>query len=193
MAIFRRKPEPVINPLILQGTRIVQPVAVQEPERVRPPRGVRLDPELAALRDSIHRRGQADIPGATRIIDAYLARVLSESGAAGNLAAQRWARDRLRLFMVLGWVNWLGVLERLPDEYPALEAEYKELMADATRFGPEHLVAWWWLIQPSLFKPLVENQLREMNGALRDAIASTIRQRGDFDADLVNWSEFFRS
>src|SRR5689334_21663071 len=83
------------------------------------------DPELAALLESIRHRGQADVPGATRMVEDYLTTVLRDAGAAGDPSARRWARDRLRLFMVVSWGNWFGVLERLPQEYSMLRDEWR--------------------------------------------------------------------
>lgn len=159
--------------------------------RVRPgPQCGVLDPELAALRDSIRRRGRADVPGAARVLGEYLAGVLRDAGAEGHPAAYRWARDRLRLFMVVSLGNWFGVLERLPEEYPALRGEWSALLADPARFGPEHLVAWWWLLQPAMFQPLIAAQLREMGAPLRDGVAGILAEGGDFDDRLVDWAAF---
>ncbi|MER7004936.1 hypothetical protein ABT297_18085 [Dactylosporangium sp. NPDC000555] len=148
------------------------------------------DPELAALRESIRRRGPADVPGASRVVDEYLREILRDAGAAGHPGARRWARDRLRLFMVVSWGNWFGVLERLPQDYPVLRGEWRELITDPARFGPEHLVAWWWLLQPSMFQPLVAGQLREMSAPLRDGVAGVLKDGGDFDGRLVDWAAF---
>jgi hypothetical protein len=152
--------------------------------------GARLEPELTALRDSIRQRGRPDLSGASRAVADYLAGVVRDAGAAGDPGAHRWARDRLRLFMVVSWANWFGLLERLPDEYPVLRREWQELVSYPDRSGPEHLVAWWWQLQPAMFQPLVANQLREMHPPLRDGVAGILRGGGDFDARLVNWSEF---
>ncbi|MFG2039988.1 hypothetical protein [Dactylosporangium sp. NPDC048998] len=148
------------------------------------------DPELAALRESIRQRGPADVPRASRVVHDYLQEVLRDAGAPGHQGAHRWARDRLRLFMVVSWGNWFGVLERLPQEYPMLRGEWRELVADPGRFGPEHLVAWWWLLQPSMFQPLVAGQLREMSAPLRDGVAGVLKDGGDFDGRLVDWVAF---
>ncbi|GAA4258269.1 hypothetical protein GCM10022255_078320 [Dactylosporangium darangshiense] len=148
------------------------------------------DPELTALRESIRHRGQADVPGATRMVEDYLATVLQDAGAAGDPSAHRWARDRLRLFMVVSWGNWFGVLERLPQEYPMLRDEWRALLADPAEFGPEHLVAWWWLLQPSMFQPLVAGQLREMGAPLRDGVAGILKEGGAFDDRMVDWTAF---
>jgi hypothetical protein len=148
------------------------------------------DPELVALRDSIRRRGEADVPGAARVVDEYLEGVLLDAGAPGHPGARRWARDRLRLFMVVSWGNWFGVLERLPHEYPMLRDEWRALLAEPARFGPEHLVAWWWLLQPSMFQPLVAGQLREMSAPLRDGVAGILKDGADFDGRLVDWAAF---
>ncbi|MGI5239528.1 hypothetical protein [Dactylosporangium sp. CA-139066] len=148
------------------------------------------DPELAALRDSIRRRGPADVPGAARVVEDYLAAVLRDAGAPDHPSALRWARDRLRLFMVVSWENWFGVLERLPQEYPMLRDEWRALLSAPSEFGPEHLVAWWWLLQPSMFQPLIAGQLREMSTPLRDGIAGILKDGGAFDDRLVDWTSF---
>ncbi|MEV8516914.1 hypothetical protein [Dactylosporangium sp. NPDC051484] len=148
------------------------------------------DPELAALRESIRLRGPADVSGASRVVDEYLWEVLRDTGAAGHPGAYRWACDRLRLFMVFSWDNWFGVLERLPQEYPMLRGEWRELAADPARFGPEHLVAWWWRLQPSMFQPLIAGQLREMRAPLCGGVTSVLKDGGDFDGRLVDWAAF---
>ncbi|WP_433607463.1 hypothetical protein ACQP2P_32855 [Dactylosporangium sp. CA-139114] len=148
------------------------------------------DPELAVLRDAIRHRGTIDVSGAAAVVEEYLAGVLRDAGAAGNDAALRWARDRLRLFMVVSWGNWFGVLERLPREYPTLRAEWRDLLADPSSYGPEHLVAWWWHLRPAMFEPLVANQLREMSVPLRDGVANILRDGGTFDGRLVDWAAF---
>jgi hypothetical protein len=152
--------------------------------------GVVPDPELAALSESIRGRGQADVPGARRVVEEYLTGVLQDAGAAGHPAAHRWARDRLRLFMVVSWANWFGVLERLPQEYPMLRDEWRALLSDPSEFGPEHLVAWWWLLRPSMFQPLIAGQLREMSTPLRDGVAGILKDGGSFDDRLVDWTSF---
>jgi hypothetical protein len=148
------------------------------------------EPELAVLRDAIHRRGTIDVTGAAVVVEEYLGGVLHDAGAPGNDAARRWARDRLRLFMVVSWGNWFGVLERLPREYPTLRAEWRELLGAPSRYGPEYLVAWWWHLQPTMFQPLVATQLREMSAPLRDGVANILKDGGDFDGRLVDWASF---
>ncbi|WP_432842947.1 hypothetical protein [Dactylosporangium sp. CA-092794] len=148
------------------------------------------DLELAALRAAILRRGRPDVDAAARVVEDYLAGVLDDAGAAGNAGARRWARDRLRLFMVVSWGNWFGVLERLPREYPMLRDEWRELVGDPARFGPEDLVAWWWCLQPAMFEPLVAAQLREMGPPLRDGVAGVLKDGGNFDARMVDWPAF---
>jgi hypothetical protein len=148
------------------------------------------DPELAVLREAIRLRGPADVPAAAAVVEEYLGGVLRDAGAAGNEAARRWARDRLRLFMVVSWGNWFGVLERLPREYPTLRAEWRDLLADPDRYGPADLVAWWWRLQPAMFQPLVANQLREMSAPLRDGVAGVLKEGGDFAGRLVDWAAF---
>ncbi|WP_433219658.1 hypothetical protein ACQP00_15825 [Dactylosporangium sp. CS-047395] len=148
------------------------------------------DPELAALRDAIRRRGPADVHGAAAVVEEYLGDILRDAGAPGHEGARRWARDRLKLFMVVSWGNWFGVLERLPQEYPALRDEWRDLLADPARYGPEHLVAWWWRLQPAMFQPLVATQLREMGAPLRDGVAGILKDGGDFEGRLVDWAAF---
>ncbi|WP_432993286.1 hypothetical protein [Dactylosporangium sp. CA-233914] len=148
------------------------------------------EPELTALREAIRCRGPADVPAAAAVVGECLGGVLHDAGAAGNEAALRWARDRLRLFMVVSWGNWFGVLERLPQEYPRLRAEWRELTTDPARYGPEHLVAWWWRLQPGMFQPLIATQLREMSPPLRDGVANVLKEGGDFDTRLVDWVAF---
>ncbi|MFI5912285.1 hypothetical protein [Dactylosporangium sp. NPDC051541] len=146
--------------------------------------------ELLVLREAIRRRGPADVEAAGLVVAEYLAGVLRDAGAAGNVAALRWARDRLRLFMVVSWGNWFGVLERLPQEYPMLRAEWRDLLAEPARYGPEHLIAWWWRLQPAMFEPLVATQLREMSTPLRDGVAGVLKDGGDFEGRLVDWAAF---
>ncbi|GAA3291278.1 hypothetical protein Dvina_15960 [Dactylosporangium vinaceum] len=146
--------------------------------------------ELLVLREAIRRRGPADVDAAARLVADYLDGVLHDAGAAGNAGARQWARDRLRLFMVVSWGNWFGMLERLPREYPMLRAEWRGLLAEPARFGPEHLVAWWWRLQPATFQPLVATQLREMSTPLRDAVAGVLKDGGDFEGRLVDWAAF---
>jgi hypothetical protein len=125
--------------------------------------------ELAELRHSAVNRGQADIPAAAQYVDAYLRGVARDAGTSGSLQADQWLRDRLRLFAVLGFANWFEVVDRIPAG-PSLKQEWQSLCVDAERFGPEHLIAWWWLLNPALFRPLVDKQLAEMRGALTDGV-----------------------
>ncbi|GAA2388273.1 hypothetical protein [Dactylosporangium salmoneum] len=148
------------------------------------------DPELAALRDSIHHRGEADVEGAAIVVTEYLEGILGDAGAPGDPAAMRWARDRLRLFMVVSLGNWFGVLERLPAEYRVLREEWRALLAEPARYGPEDLVAWWWHLQPTMFEPLIAAQLRDMTAPLRDGVAAILKDGADFDERLVDWSAF---
>jgi hypothetical protein len=146
--------------------------------------------ELLVLREAIRRRGPAQVEAAALVVAEYLNGILRDAGAAGSPAALEWARDRLRLFMVVSWGNWFGVLERLPHEYPMLRAEWRDLLAEPGRFGPEHLIAWWWRLQPAMFEPLVATQLREMSSPLRDGVAGVLKDGGDFAGRLVDWAAF---
>lgn len=181
--MFRKRHQPNINPLIAQKARIFEPVAEPAPSAAP---GV-VDPELAELRASIQHRGQADIVGAAALVENYLGAILHDAGAAGNAAVRRWAADRMRQYITIGGMGFFAVLEKLPDEVPPLRAEYLMLLADPIAFGPEHLIAWWWLLQPSLFKPAVEAQLRQMHDALRDGVAVVAGKGGPANDDFVDW------
>lgn len=145
--------------------------------------------ELAELRRSVQNRGQAKIPEATVYIDDYLRGVANEVGVA-NAEGQAWLRDWLRYYMVVSWASWFNILDRIP-EGPDLRREWVQLTRNVQQFGPEHLVAWWWLVSEPLFRPTVDNQLREMRGSLVDGAAEILRTRKRFSREMVNWDELF--
>jgi hypothetical protein len=146
--------------------------------------------ELAELRRSALNRGQADIAGAARYVDAYLQSVAEVGGTSGSPQADLWLRDRLRMFVVLSFANWFDVVDRIP-EAPALKDEWRSLCFNAKQFGPQHLIAWWWLLQEPLFRPLVDNQLEQMRGALTDGVRGISNHGGDFAGSMVDWEHFF--
>ncbi|WP_238006737.1 hypothetical protein KZZ52_24100 [Dactylosporangium sp. AC04546] len=146
--------------------------------------------ELAELRLSVQQRGQAKIPEAAAYVEQYLQVIAAEAGVSADNAGRAWLRDRLRMFMVVGWASWFQVLDRIP-EGQQLRGEWVQLTLDATRFGPEHLVAWWWLVSEPLFRPLVANQLTEMRGALTDGALAIRRQGNRFEDEMVDWKSFF--
>jgi len=146
--------------------------------------------ELADLRRSVQNRGQAKIPEATAYVASYLGTVASAAGVTGDPAAEAWLRDRLRMFLVVGLANWVDVVDRIP-EGAALRDEWRSLCFDAQQFGPEHLIAWWWLTSEPLFRPLVENQLGVMSSPLADGASDIQRSGGNFAQQMVDWVHFF--
>lgn len=146
--------------------------------------------ELANLRRSVQNRGQAKIPEATTYVASYLGKVARSAGVAGNPVAEAWLRDRFRMFLVVGLANWFDVLDRIP-EGAALRDEWRSLCFDAHQFGPEHLVAWWWLTSEPLFRPLMENQLGVMSSPLADGASDIQRSGGNFEQQMVDWTHFF--
>jgi hypothetical protein len=141
--------------------------------------------ELADLRRSVQNRGQAKIPEAARYVADYVAEVAS-TAQVSSPDGHEWIRDRLRLFMVMSWDEWFTVVDRL-QEGPQLRAEWRSLIERPDQFGPEHLVAWWWLLDERMFRSLVANQLQTMRSPLVDA-ASDIRIRdGSFSTQMVDW------
>ncbi|GAA3455733.1 hypothetical protein GCM10018962_75660 [Dactylosporangium matsuzakiense] len=129
--------------------------------------------EYALLRQSIQSRGQAKISEAATYVDHYLREISDEAGVHYS-HSHSWLVKQLRMFMVMSWDNWFGVLNRIP-EGQQLRAEWDALVAMEERFGPHHLVAWWWNNQESLFRPLVANQFVEMRGALVDGLRAGCR------------------
>lgn len=154
-------------------------------------RAVQPDDELLALRRSIQSRGMAKIDEARIYVDRFLGEVAQSSEVAGNSAGEAWLRDRLRMMMVVGWANWFGILDRVP-EGTNLRAEWHDLIADPIRFGPEHLVAWWWNVSESLFRPTIDNQLAEMRGALRDGAAQLRSSGRSFTENMVDWTDLLK-
>lgn len=147
--------------------------------------------ELEALRRSIQNRGQAQIPEATATVDQFIISVLRLSRVADSESSRRWVGDRLRFFLVsVPSPQWFGLLAELP-EYRELQAEFNALVRNAT-FGPGHIVAWWWLLQPSLFQPLVESQFQQMSGPLVEGVQAAAA-KGFASATFVDWDEFFAS
>jgi hypothetical protein len=124
--------------------------------------------ELSELRQAVQSRGHAKIAEAETYVDHYLRQVAGEAGVNYE-DGRHWLAGQLRQFIVLSWTNWFGVLDRIP-EGQQLRAEWEALIAQPDKFGPHHLVAWWWNNQESLFRPLVANQLTEMRGALVDGL-----------------------
>ena len=144
--------------------------------------------EIAELQYSIQHRGQADIAGAREAVDTFLTQVVLDAGVAGNADAWVWVHDRMRYFMAVSFMNFFGILDHLPNELPALNAEYRSILNDEKQFGPEHIVAWWWLLQPSLFKPPIANQFVEMRGALTDLTRAVAETGGDYAGQMVDWA-----
>lgn len=149
-----------------------------------------LDPELQALQDSIRQRGTADLAGAGQRVDEVVAEALRRSGVDARAGASEWLRDRMRMFLVVGTSPWLGVLERLPDEYPQLESEFRELVSRPGRFGPADLVAWWWNLDRGMFERLLENQLPAMIDPLAEGLASAAASGEPLQRQMVDWEDF---
>lgn len=149
--------------------------------------------EKRELLDSIQNRGMADIAGADREVNRFLSGVIADGGAGGNPDAMYWARDRQRYFLAIGTIGWFRPIEELDREvYVQLMAEYRGLLDDENRFGPEHLVAWWWLLQPTLFQPLVASQFDEMRALLVELVQAIVAAGGDFRGQVLNWDEVRR-
>lgn len=148
---------------------------------------------MAALQESIRNRGQAQIAEARGVVDSFAGKVLTQAGAANNDRARVWVLDRIRFFIIT--VLSPQLLEFLKDlpEFPQLDAEYRTLAIDPDRFGAAHLVAWWWHLQPSLFKPFLQGQFNQMERALVDGTRDILASGGDFASQLVDWNNFFRS
>jgi hypothetical protein len=147
--------------------------------------------DLAQLRQSVQTRGQAKIPEAAFYTDSYL----QNAAAAANVISpegRAWLRDRLRFMMVAGWAAWFSILDRIP-EGPELRGEWRSLTIDVQRFGPEHLVAWWWLVSEPLFRPTVAAQLEVMKNPLVDGAADIQGAGKSFKNEMVNWDRFFAS
>ena len=149
--------------------------------------------EKRDLLRSIQNRGMADIAGADREVNTYLAAVIADGGAAGSSDALYWARDRQRYFLAVGTMGWFGFIEQLGREvYLELMAEYRGLLDDEKSFGPEHIVAWWWLLQPTLFQPLVARQFEEMRAVLVELVQAIVAAGGDFRGQTLDWDEVRR-
>lgn len=148
------------------------------------------DDELAALRRSVQARGPAQIDEARSYVGNFLGQVANSAGVSGDVAGMAWLRDRLRVFMVVGWDDWFNILDRIP-EGPDLRQEWASLIRDLSR-GPEDLVAWWWNISEPLFRPTVGNQLEEMRGALVDAAAEIGRSGRVFTNEMFDWRDLSR-
>jgi hypothetical protein len=156
-------------------------------------RNIQLADELATLRESIRNRGQAQIPEATVALDSFVSHVLVQAGAANNDQARFWVLDRIRFFIVAVLSPQLFDLLKDFPEFPQLEAEYQVLVTNSERYGAAHLVAWWWLLQRSLFEPLLQEQFRQMEGALVERTCGILTTDGDFRGQLVDWNNVFRS
>lgn len=158
-------------------------------------RNTQLADETMALRESIRSRGQAQIREAGAVVDSFVSEVLAKVGAANNSEARAWLLDRIRFFFVVmigpqtfDFLKKMGI-----PELPELEAEYRTLARDPARYGAAHLVAWIWLLQRSLFEPMLQGQFLQMEGALVDAVRGTLTSGGDFASQFVDWNEFFRN
>lgn len=97
----------------------------------------------------------------------------------------------MRFFLVsVPSPQWFGLLAELP-EYRELQGKFNALVRNGT-FGPGHVVAWWWLLQPALFKPLVESQFQQMRGPLVEGVQAAAAT-GFASDTFVDWNEFFPS
>ena len=147
---------------------------------------------MASLQESIRDRGQAQIPEAGGVVDSFARQILARAGAVNNDRARLWVIGRIRFFIVTVLSpQLLEFLKGLP-EFPQLDAEYRVLVSNPDRFGAAHLVAWWWHLQPSLFKPFLQGQFNQMEGALVDGTRSILANGGDFTSQLIDWNDFFR-
>ena len=125
------------------------------------------------------------------MVNEFISSLLSLSGIADTESSRSWIGDRLRFFLVsVSSPQWFGLLAELP-EYSELQAEFNALVRNRT-FGPGHVVAWWWLLQPSLFQPLVDSQFRQMTEPLVEGVQAAAT-RGFAPATFVDWDGFFAS
>lgn len=148
-----------------------------------------LSPELQGIRRSIQNRGQAEIPAATARVDEFIRSIFRQCGCPDTETARRWADDRLRFMLVVGVSPpWLEFLAELP-EIGELRAEFTSLVRNP-EFGPGHLVAWWWLLEPPLFKRLIEARFEQLTPAFVDIVKDGV-ERGFPSEDFVDWPSFF--
>jgi mannose/cellobiose epimerase-like protein (N-acyl-D-glucosamine 2-epimerase family) len=147
--------------------------------------------ELEALRRSIQNRGQAQIPEAIAKVDQFVTSVLRLSGIADTVSSRSWVGDRLQFFLVSApSPQWFGLLAELP-ECSELQAEFNALVRNRA-FGPGHVVAWWWLLQPSLFEPLVDSQFQQMTEPLVEGVRAA-EAKSFASGTFVDWDECFAS
>jgi hypothetical protein len=157
-------------------------------------RKTQLSDETNALRESIRNRGQVQIPEATTAVESVVSQVLARARALNNDQARLWVLDRIRLFLVtvIG-PKTFEILKSLDiSELPELEVEYRALATSPKQYNAPHLVAWIWLLQRSLFEPLLQEQFRQMEGVLVERVSSILASGGNFESQLVDWDEFFR-
>lgn len=153
------------------------------------------DPKLTnlktAMRDAIPRRGQAQIPEATTVVSSHADQILAYAKCSANDLARAWLLDRMRFLIVT--VMSPQLLEFLDDipGFEELKAEYTVLATNRHEFGPEHLVAWWWHLNPDLFKPYIEGQLLQMEPILVEAVEGIASSGGDFGGQMIEWDKFF--
>jgi hypothetical protein len=154
-----------------------------------------IDPKLAnlktAMRDAIRSRGLAQIPEATAVVGSHADQILADAKCSTNYLARTWLLDRMRFLIVTVMSpQLLEFLDGIP-EFGKLKAEYFVLTTDYSKFGPEHLVAWWWHLNPDLFKPYIEAQLLQMEPILVEAVQGIASSGGDFACQMIEWNNFF--
>ncbi len=158
-------------------------------------RKVPTDPKLAnlktAMHDAIRRRGQAQIPEAAAVVSSHVDQILACAKSLADEPARTWLLDRIRFLIVTVMSpQLLKLLDGIP-EFAQLESELFVLTTNHERFGPEHLVAWWWHLYPDLFKPYVDGQLLQMEPILVEAIQGIASSGGDFASQMIEWDKFF--
>jgi hypothetical protein len=146
----------------------------------------RLDPELQALQDSVRSRGHADIAGGRSRVSSLVSVALETAGLTSDPQARLWAHDRVRYFVVFATAGWLEILERLPEDFPQLQAEFAALVSSPERFEAGDLVAWWWHLDSALFQPLLEKQFAQ--DPLVEGLVAAAERDESFMAQLIDWA-----
>jgi hypothetical protein len=147
------------------------------------------------LRESIRNRGQAQIPEASAAVDSFVKQVLAKANATKNDQARIWVLDRIRFFFVtiLGGQTFDLLKGMDIPELPELEAEWGALATNPGQYGAAHLLAWIWLLNRSIFEPVLQEQFRQMEGVLVEAVCGISGSGNDFASQLIDWGNFFRS
>lgn len=143
----------------------------------------------ADLRRTVPARGSADVAGARKWLNDYIDMVFYQARVKDSPQARAWVSDRIRvlIYLALPWFETLD--ERIPELTPSLKAEYVLLLRSPGQYPTEHIVAWWWNLQPGFFVDQLKVWIGNQADKLAEATQSIQATGGDFASSMFDWSD----